>query len=105
MSLPTGRFGLLPDVDSARPRSSILRTMPSGSLSLAQIAAHQSILEVRCTKCDRRGRYRTATLIERYGADFAGPDLREKLSVDCEKHGAAEYERCDLYFPDMLNVS
>ena len=39
------------------------------------------------------------------GADFAGPDLREKLSVDCPKHDSAEFERCDLYFPDMLNVS
>ena len=39
------------------------------------------------------------------GADFAGPDLREKLSEGCERHGAGEYERCDLYFPDMLKVS
>ncbi len=79
--------------------------MPSGSLSLAQIAERQSMLEVRCTKSDRRGRYRTASLVERYGADFAGPDLREKLSAGCERHAAAEYERCDLYFPDILKVS
>ena len=64
--------------------------MSSGSLSLAEIAERLPTLEVRCTKCDRRGRYRMATLIERYGADFAGPDLRDKLSVDCEKHDAAE---------------
>ncbi len=50
------------------------------------------------------GRYHIANLIERYGADFAGPDLRDKLSADCEKHDAAEYERCDLYFPEMLKV-
>ncbi len=79
--------------------------MPSGSLSLAQIADLLDVVEVRCTKCDRRGRYRIATLIERYGADFAGPDLRKKLSADCEKHAAAEYERCDIYFPGMLDVS
>ena len=53
----------------------------------------------------RRGRYRITTLIERYGADFAGPDLRDKLSTNCEKHAAAEYERCDLYFSDMLKVT
>ena len=52
----------------------------------------------------KRKEYRINTLIVRYGADFAGPDLRKKLSVDCEKHAAAEYERCDLYFPDMLRV-
>ena len=79
--------------------------MPSGSLSLAQIAELMTIINVRCTKCDRRGRYRITTLIERYGADFAGPDLREKLSADCEKHDAPEYERCDLFFPDMLKVN
>ncbi len=70
--------------------SSKLRTMSTGSLSLAQIANLLTVLQVRCTKCDRRGRYRMATLIERYGADFAGPDLRDKLSVNCEKHDAAE---------------
>ena len=78
--------------------------MSTGSLTLAQIADLLDVVEVRCTKCDRRGRYRIATLIERYGADFRGPDLRDRLSADCEKHGAAEYERCDLYFPDMLKV-
>ncbi len=79
-------------------------TMTTGSHTLAEIALRLPMLEVRCTKCDRRGRYRTALLVERYGADFAGPDLREKLSVACEKHDAAEYERCDLYFPEMLKV-
>ena len=78
--------------------------MSTGSLSLAQISDRLHTLEVRCTKCYRRGRYRTASLVERYGADFAGPDLREKLSADCDTHDAAEYERCDLYFPDMLKV-
>ena len=79
--------------------------MSIGSNTLAEIAARLPMLEVRCTKCDRCGRYRITALIERYGADFAGPDLREKLSAGCEKHAAAEYERCDLYFPDMLKVS
>ncbi len=73
--------------------------------TLALNAARQPVLEVRCTKCDRRGRYRTATVVERYGAGFAGPDLRDRLSADCEKHDVAEYERCDLYFPGMLDVS
>ena len=78
--------------------------MPSGSITLAEIAERLTVLEVRCTKCDHRGRYRTARLVEQYGADFAGPDLRGKLSADCEKHAAAEYERCDLFFPGMLKV-
>ncbi len=79
--------------------------MSTGSLTLAQIADLLDMVKVRCSKCDRRGRYRTASLVERYGTDFAGPDLRDKLSVDCEKHSAGEYDRCDLYFPEMLKVS
>ena len=34
-----------------------------------------------------------------------GQNLRERLSADCERHDAAEYERCDLYFPDILKVN
>ena len=56
--------------------------MSTGSLTLAQIADRLDMVKVRCSKCDRRGRYRMSTLIERYGADFAGPDLRDKLSAD-----------------------
>ncbi len=66
--------------------------MSTGSLTLAQIADLLDMVEVRCSKFDRRGRYRITTLIERYGADFAGPDLRDKLSADCEKHDAADFE-------------
>ncbi len=75
------------------------------SVSLGELADRLDVLEVQCTKCDRGGRYRTGSLVERYGADFAGPDLRDKLSANCEKHDAAEYERCDLYFTDMLRVT
>ena len=50
--------------------------MPAGSLTLAQIADLLDMVEVRCSKCDRRGRYLMSTLIERYGADFVRPDLR-----------------------------
>ena len=59
--------------------------MPAGSLTLAQIADLMDMVDVRCSKCDRRGRYRTASLVERYGTDFAGPDLRDKLSVSDSK--------------------
>ena len=47
--------------------------MSTGSLTLARIADRLDMVEFRCGKCDRRDRYRMAILIERYGADFAGP--------------------------------
>ena len=56
--------------------------MSTGSLTLAQIAELLTIVNVRCTKCDRRGRYRISTLIERYGASNpalvdATPNLKD----------------------------
>ena len=74
----------------------------SSTIRMAQIADLLDGVEIRCSKCDRRRRYRIATLIERYSADFAGPDLRGMLSAEYYKHDAAEYERRD---PDMLRVS
>ncbi len=73
--------------------------MTGSSVTLGHIADRLPVLEVRCTKCDRHGRYRTATLAERYGRHMAMPDLRVKLSADCDKHDAAEYERCDVFCP------
>jgi hypothetical protein len=36
-----------------------------------------------CTKCERRGQYRKATLIERYSADANMVDLRLRLAAEC----------------------
>ena len=73
----------------------------SGSVSLGEVAERLSVLEVACSKCDRHGRYPLATLIERYGRHLALPDLRIKLAADCDNHDAAEYSRCDVYFPEL----
>ncbi len=51
--------------------------MSTGSHTLAEIASRLSTLEMRGTKCDRRGRYRIATLIECYGTDFDAPEGRQ----------------------------
>jgi hypothetical protein len=43
-----------------------------------------------CTKCDRRGQYRKATLIERYGPDKNMVDLRLELAEGCPKIAAGK---------------
>jgi hypothetical protein len=43
--------------------------MPRLTYTLGEIAARIEILEVRCARCDRAGRYATARLVEQYGAD------------------------------------
>jgi len=41
-------------------------------------------IEIECQKCGRKGRYRKATLIEKYGSDTVLPDLLAMLASDCE---------------------
>ena len=53
-------------VEIGRCRASMLYAMTE-SVSLGELADQLDVLEVQCTKCDRRGRYRTATLVERHG--------------------------------------
>jgi len=43
-----------------------------------------------------------STLIERYGADFAAPDLRTTLNAGCEHANAMVNQQCDLYFPQLM---
>jgi hypothetical protein len=43
------------------------------------------MIRLACTKCDRRGQYRKATLIERHGPDQNMVDLRLELAEGCPK--------------------
>ena len=78
--------------------------MPHGALSLGQLAERLTHLEVRCRRCERRGRLRLDRLIAQHGADFPGPALREILAGDCPKWDASLYERCSVYFPNVPTV-
>lgn len=74
--------------------------MPAGARTLGQIAAELDMIEVRCRRCERAGRYRVAGLIERFGADKGLPALGEDLSADCPNRNAPLYQRCSVYFPN-----
>ena len=77
----------------------------SGSITVVHVADRLAGLVVRCAGDGYAADIRVACLVERFEGELLVPELREKLSAECEKHGAAEYERRDLYFPDMLKVS
>jgi hypothetical protein len=56
-----------------------------------------------CTKCERRGQYRKATLVERYGADANMVDLRLELAADCPRVIADKpVDRCGVIYPDRI---
>jgi hypothetical protein len=61
-------------------------------------------LRVECTKCERKGRYRVARLIEKYGRKGNMMKWREQLNGDCPKRDARLHDRCDLICPDLPKV-
>jgi hypothetical protein len=63
------------------------------------------MVRLACTKCERRGQYRKATLIERYGADAnmvdltADPSSRLPEDRGREGHGSVRSELSRSYRP------
>ena len=76
--------------------------MPTGSITLAQVATCTSSLGIACSRCDRAGRYNLGTLIARHGPNFGIPLLLEVLSTDCPKRESlSAYDLCGIYSPDL----
>jgi hypothetical protein len=75
----------------------------SGAVTLGEIASRLLMLEVACSRCERRGRLSVARLIEQHGADAKLPEPRAVLAVDCPHRGAtaAVYERCAVHYPQL----
>ena len=61
------------------------------------------MVRLACTKCERRGQYRKATLIARYGPDKNMVDLRLELAAGCPKIEANKVmDLCGVYYPDRI---
>ena len=72
--------------------------MPTGSLSPATYPINA--ITIRCDRCSRVGRYKRRTLIERYGADSAMPDVLNEITA-CERNKRLSVERCEAYFEEL----
>jgi hypothetical protein len=57
------------------------------------------LVRLACDRCDRRGQYSRARLIERYGADIGLPELRH-LIADCPRRNKLG-DTCGVLFPDL----
>jgi hypothetical protein len=75
----------------------------NGTLTLGDVAARASHLEVACSRCDRHGRYQLARLVAALGADFRLTDLGSEIA-NCPRRAAAVHERCDIYFPGLKSL-
>jgi hypothetical protein len=71
-----------------------------GSVALGDVAARATHLDVACSRCERRGRYQLARLVQSYGRDFSMTDLGAELA-DCPRRNAPAHERCDVFFPGL----
>ena len=62
------------------------------------------VVNVSCGKCDRRGRYKKQTLIERFGGAITVSDLRWKIAADCPKAIDRQLgtDPCGIVYPDLL---
>ena len=77
----------------------------SGAVTLGDVAGKLAMLDVACSKCDRRGRLSVAKLIVERGADMRLPDLREILAGDCPRvRSASVVDRCGVHYPQLVGV-
>ncbi len=71
----------------------------SGSLTITDQPIDPT--EIDCQKCGRNGRYRKATLIEKYGRDTVLPDLLAMLASDCEFSNKLGNQGCGALYPAL----
>src|SRR6516165_8973402 len=75
-----------------------------GSIALGDLNGKLTMLEIACSKCDRRGLLRLDRLIEEHGAGIGMPGLGEILAGDCPKARTVSInDRCGVNFPQLLH--
>ena len=60
-----------------------------GSVVFGDLKDKLEVLHVACKKCDRRGQYPVARLIERYGRDAKLVDWKDTITADCTRRTKA----------------
>src|SRR3954468_20286709 len=66
--------------------------MRHGSVTLGDLVARIAMLEVVCSRCERRGRLQVDLLVAQYG-DAELPELRLILAGDCPRAGLGRLDQ------------
>jgi hypothetical protein len=75
--------------------------MRHGSVTLGDLVDRIAMMEVACSRCERRGRLQVDRLLAQYG-DIELPELGRVLAGDCPKAVAVSIsDRCDVFFPRL----
>jgi hypothetical protein len=78
-----------------------------GAVIFADLEDKLDVLQVACRKCDRRGQYHVAKLIERYGREAKLVDWKRTITADCPQRANARMvvlDQCGAFFPDLLRL-
>ena len=72
--------------------------MDRRALTLADFPG--DMIRFACDRCDRRGRYRRATLLDQFGAGAVLPDVLNGLA-NCKRARNAS-DPCGAHYPDLV---
>jgi hypothetical protein len=73
-------------------------------VTLGDLVGRLEQLEIRCRRCERRGRTRLVRLIEEHGAEMALPELGHRRAADCPRATATDLSvRCCIYYPALVS--
>jgi hypothetical protein len=76
----------------------------NGSVLLSEVAERASHIDVACSRCDRKGRYRLAKLVAEFGPDFYMTNLGAELAACPRRAAAVNHQRCDIYYPGLVKI-
>jgi len=75
--------------------------MTSGATPLAHYPG--DYVEFACSKCERRGRYRKASLVAIHGATIGLSDLRTRIAADCPRmREPLGNDPCGVHYPALV---
>ena len=79
--------------------------MARGIITLGEVAGRTDMIELRCGRCDRRGRLNTVRLLREYGPGAAIGEVMRLQIGDCPHRNEAQIQnRCDPYCPDLARL-
>jgi hypothetical protein len=75
-------------------------------ITLGDIAGKTRLLDVECTRCDRRGRINVDARLALHGPDCPISRITGPMHADCPRnqHGPV-YQRCDVRCPDLVRLT
>jgi hypothetical protein len=74
----------------------------TGSITLGDLAGKLTMLEIACSKCDRRSLLRLDRLIVEHGSGIGLPMLGQLLAADCPQSASVGiHDRCGVNFPQL----